>query len=131
MAFRLVGGMPDSHDLEGTVTSGVAIAAGDVLAINGNVLERATSSSTIHTIVGVASETITTAATLIKYKLIQQGQLWEADTANNTDSTERYESCALTDHDTLDILGVYKFFLIVLEILKKMTRRKQAMSCAA
>lgn len=100
--MRLVAGFPENFTLEGTVTSGTAIAVGDILAINGNVLERATSSSTIHTIVGVANETISTTATLIKFIPFVQGQLWEVDTANNTDSTELYESMALTDFDTVN-----------------------------
>lgn len=102
MAFKLRGGFPDSFTVEAVVTAGVAIAEGDLLAINGNVLERATASSTIHTIFGVAAETITTADSLIKVIPVCQGQLWEADAANNTDSTERYESMVLTDHDTIN-----------------------------
>jgi hypothetical protein len=116
MAFKLVGGFPDGYSIEGTVTAGTAIAEGDMLAINGNVLQRATSSSTIHTIVGVAAETITTSDTKIKYIPIVQGQLWEVDTANNTDSTELYESMVLTDHDTVnnsdtDVTGETGVFL--------------------
>jgi len=102
MAMRLIGGYPENFSVEMTVTSGTAVAAGDILAINANVVERATSSSTIHTIVGVAAETISTTATLIKVIPFAQGQIWEVDTANNTDSTERYESMALTDHDTVN-----------------------------
>lgn len=102
MAAKLVGGFPENFTVEATVTAGTAIATGDILAINGNVLERATSSSTIHTIFGVAAETISTAATLIKVIPFCQGQLWEVDTVNNTDSTELYESMVLTDHDTIN-----------------------------
>jgi len=102
MAAKLVGGFPDNYTVEATVTSGTAIAAGDILAINGNVLERATSSSSIHTVFGVAAETISTSATLIKVIPFCQGQLWEVDTVNDTDSTERYESMVLTDHDTIN-----------------------------
>lgn len=102
MAMRLIGGFPDNYTVEGTVTAGTAIATGDILAINGNVLQRATASSTIHTIVGVAAETITTAATLIKFIPFVAGQLWEVDTAADTATTQRYESMILTDHDTID-----------------------------
>lgn len=101
MAMRLVGGFPDNFTVEGTVTAGVAIAAGDILAINGNVVERATSSSTIHTIVGVAAELIGTAATKIKMIPFVQGQIWEVDAASNSATTQRYESMVLTDHDTI------------------------------
>ena len=102
MAMRLRGGFPDNYTVQGTVTAGVAIAIGDILDISGNVLQRATSNSTIHTIVGVAAETITTAATTIKFIPFVQGQLWEVDTANDTDGTELYESMALTEHDTVN-----------------------------
>jgi hypothetical protein len=97
-----VGGTPESFDFEATVTAGTAIAAGDVLAINGNVLERATASSTIHTILAVASETISTSATKIKVTLIRPGQIWEAATKNNTDATELYESMILNDEASVD-----------------------------
>ena len=102
MAFRLVGGAIQNYTVEATVTSGTAVAAGDALAINGNVLERATSSSNIHTLVGVAAETISTTATLIKVIPIVQGQLWEADVVDNTATTQRYESMVFTDHDTVN-----------------------------
>lgn len=102
MGFKLVGGQPDSFDFEATVSAGTAIAAGDLLDISGNVLQRATSSSTIHTILAVASETISTTATKIKVKLIQPGQIWEAPVTNNTASTQLYESMVLTDHATVN-----------------------------
>ena len=106
MAMRLASGLPDNYVFPvGTVTAGVAIAEGDILAINGNVLERATSSSTIHTVVGVAAETITTAATSIKFVPFVQGQLWIVDVANNTATDQLYESMALTDHDTVNNSG--------------------------
>lgn len=100
--MRLVSGWPESYTFEGTVTAGVAIAEGSVLAINGNVLERATATSNIHTIVGVAAETITTAATLIKYIPFVQGQIWDVDCTNDTATTMRYESMILTDSVTID-----------------------------
>jgi hypothetical protein len=117
MAFKLVGGMPgDSFAVLLPVTAGVAIAEGDLLDINGNVVQRATSSSTICTILAVAAETISTAATSIKATLICQGQLWEADCTNNTAANQLLESCALTDHAYLsntstDVTGPTGVFL--------------------
>lgn len=102
MAFRLVGGFPDSYTLEGTVTAGTAIAEGDMLALSGNVLARASASSTIHSVFGVAAETISTAATTIKYIPLIDGQLWEWDTFANTDSTELYEGQILKTYATVD-----------------------------
>jgi len=102
MAVSYVGGMTESSAIQGTVTAGVAIAEGDVLAYNGNVLERATSSTTIHDIAGVALETITTTDTLILFAQFMPGQQYEVDTANNTATTQRYEGMILTDHDTIN-----------------------------
>jgi len=101
---RLVSGIGEDFAYEATVTAGTAVAEGDVLDINGNVLQRATASSTIHTLAAVAAETISTTATKIRVIQIigNETQIWEFDTANNTDSTERYENCILTDHDTLN-----------------------------
>jgi len=102
MAISFIGGFPETSALEGTVTAGTAIAEGDLLEYSGNVLQRATSSSTIHTLAGVALETISTTATEIKFAQILPGQLFEVDVANNTASTQRYESMILTDHDTIN-----------------------------
>jgi len=116
MAFRLKSGFPENFTIEVPVTAGVAIAEGDLLDINGNVLQRATSSSTILTIIGVAAETISTAATLIKVIPVCQGQIWEADCTNSTASNQLFESCALTDHGHLsntssDVTGPTAVFL--------------------
>lgn len=99
MAFKLIGGFPDDYTVEATVTAGTAIAAGDLLDMNGNVLQRATSSSTIHSVFGVAAETISTTATTIKVIPLVDGQLWEADATNDAATTQRYEGMILTDHD--------------------------------
>lgn len=102
MAFKLIGGYPDNFTVEGTVTAGTAIAAGDLLDFNGNVLQRATSSSTIHTVFGVAAETITTTATRIKVIPLVDGQIWEVDATNNAATTQLYEGMILTDHATVN-----------------------------
>lgn len=104
--------------VEATVTAGVAIATGDILAINGNVLERATSSSTIHTIFGVADETISTAATKIRIIPFIQGQIWEVASGSNTATTQLYESMVLVDHTSVnntdsDVTGPTGIFLCV------------------
>ena len=119
MAFKLVGGFPENQAVELPVTAGVAIATGDLVAINGNVVERATSSSTIHTIVGVAAETISTAATVLKVIPVCQGQLWEAScNANTHASNQTLETYALTDHanianDSTDVPGATGVFTLL------------------
>lgn len=102
MAFKLVSGFPEHFAVECPVTAGTAIQAGEVLAINGNVLERATASSTIHTIWGVSAESISTSASAIKVIPITDSQIWEADCKNNTASNQLFESAILEDHDSLD-----------------------------
>lgn len=93
---RLVGAILESQSILGTVTAGTVITKGDVLDKSGNVLQAATSSSTIHTIVGVAAETIDTAASTILFvPIVPFAQLWEFDTTNNTATTQRYESAIL------------------------------------
>lgn len=99
---KQIGGFPDNFAVVMTVTEGVAIAEGDILAYNGNVVERSTASSTIHSIVGFAAETITTAAKTIKVNLFIQGQLYEVSTKNNTDTTERYEGMILDGYSGVD-----------------------------
>lgn len=116
MAFKLIGGFPATYTFEATVASGVAIATGDMLAISGNVLERATSSSSIHTIVGVAAETISTSATRILVIPVVQGQIWDCEGNAAFASTHLYDSYALTDHDTIandatDVTGPTGVFL--------------------
>jgi hypothetical protein len=102
MAFKLIGGFPDSFTVEATVTAGTAIAEGDLLDVNGNVLQRATQASTIHTIFGVAAETISTTATKIKVTPVCQGQLWEVDCDSAFAATQLYESMILTDHNSVN-----------------------------
>jgi hypothetical protein len=101
---RLVSGIGEDFAYEATVTAGTAIAEGDVLDISGNVLQRATASSTIHTLAAVAAETISTTATTIRVIPIigNETQIWEFDTTNNSATTQRYENAILTDHATLN-----------------------------
>ncbi len=100
--MKLVGGFPDNFTLEGTIAAGVAIATGDVLAFNGNELVRATATSTIHSVVGVAAETVSTTATRIKYIPFVDGQLWEVATKNNTAANQLYEGMILEAHGSVD-----------------------------
>lgn len=106
MSFKLVGGMPDSFSFEAPVTAGTAIAEGQALAINGNVVERVTASSTIHTLLAVARDTITTAATTIRCSLVCPGMIFQADTKSNTHATNQtLQSCIFDTSATLDNTG--------------------------
>lgn len=106
MGFKLVGGYPESFVIEAPVTAGVAIQEGDALVINGNVLERATSSSTIHTLFGVARESISTTATRIKVSPVCQGQIYEGVMKNNTHASDQiFESAIFEDHDSINNTG--------------------------
>lgn len=95
MSFKLVGGWPEEDVENGVVTAGTAITKGKLLVVNGNVLAEADANATIHTIWGVADETIGTSAASIKYIPIIAGQTWEADTTNNSATTQRYENCII------------------------------------
>jgi len=108
MSFRYIGGFPDAQVVELPCAAGVAIAEGDALdgIASTNQVIRVTGSSTIHTLLAVAAETITTSATRIKCLLVNQGMLWSADTTNNTHATNQtLQSCIFTDSKTLSNTG--------------------------
>lgn len=119
MAFKLVGGFPESFAFVAPVTAGTAINEGDALAINGNVLERATASSTIHTLFGIARETITTAATEILVAPVCQGQLFQGDMKNNTHATNQifesaiFDTSATIDNTSSDVTGPTGIWLML------------------
>lgn len=94
MAFRLVSGMPENFAVQYPVTAGTAITAGTVLVINGNVVAAGDANATIHTIVAVAAESIGTApAVILGIPITGPGQIWEADTVNDTHaSNQLFES---------------------------------------
>lgn len=102
MSARLIGGTPDSYAVEVPVTAGTAIQAGDILDKSGNVVQRATASSTMMTLFGVAAESISTAATAIKVTRFVPGQTWSVDTKNNTATNQLFEGAILQDHLTID-----------------------------
>lgn len=121
MAFRLVGGMPENFAVEYPVTAGTAIARGVVLAINGNVVEAAGASATIHTIMAVSAESIgTSPSKILAIPITGPGQIWEADTVNNTHaSNQLLESCVLNstgllvDNTASDVTGPTGVFTIL------------------
>ncbi len=103
MAFKLRGGYPESFVLQLPVTAGTAIAEGDALVINGNVVARADANATIHTLFGIARETITTAATSILCAPVCQGQIYEGAMKNNTHATNQLlESAIFNDQASID-----------------------------
>lgn len=89
-------------------TTETAMAKGDALAVDitNNALERAVSTSTVLTMRAVCMETRVAGDADVLVILIDGGQLWEADTTNNTHATNQtYERCALTDHVTVNNSG--------------------------
>lgn len=119
MSFKLIGGYPESFVVSLPVTAGVAIAEGEAVDINGNVVQRTTASSTIHTLFGIARETITTAATSLLVAPVCQGQLFEAATKNNTHATNQtmqsaiFDTQASIDNTGADVTGPTGVFLIL------------------
>ena len=103
MSFRRVGGI-DMGNIEYVVTAGTAVAEGECLAENGNVVQRASATSTIHTVACIAAQTISTTDALILGTPLLNGpiQLWETDCSNNTAATQLYENMILTDKLYLD-----------------------------
>lgn len=102
MAVKYIGGMPESFSLQGTVSAGVAIQEGDILDSSGNVLQRATSSSTIHTVKGYAAKSISATDTVIEWKPFLPGQIFEVDAQSNTATTQLYEGMVLQDHSKVN-----------------------------
>ena len=89
-------------------TTETAMAKGDVLVvdISNNALERATSTATVLTLRAVCMETRVAGDTDVLVTFINNSQIWEADTANNSHaSNQTFERCTLTDHDTLNNSG--------------------------
>jgi len=85
-------------------TTETAMAKGDVLEWDrpNNALQRATSTTTAADMFGVCYQTRVSGDTEVVVVPFSPGQVWEAELANNSSSSETGERMALTDHDTLD-----------------------------
>ncbi len=90
--------------IEVAKTTETVTAKGDVMAWDrgNNALERATSSTTAADMFGVCMEIQTAADTTVIVVPFSPGQIWEADLASNSSTSETGERMELTDHDTLN-----------------------------
>ena len=89
------------------VTSSLAITIGDLLAYSrsAGTLIKATSSSSVEDIAGVAEETITTAATSVLYRPADPDDLYEVSSTNNANSSHNYQRMVLTDENEVNNTG--------------------------
>ncbi len=65
----------------------------------------ATSSTSGDTLIGVAMETVTSAATSLLVALIEPSQEWECETANAVNAAHNYQKMVLTDANTVNNTG--------------------------
>jgi hypothetical protein len=95
------------QDVPLTVSSN-AIASGDLLDLAvGSVSWEDASSSTQHwQLKAVATETVTTAATTCKARMVSSiTQLWVVESANNSDAAHNGDRMVLTDTNTVNNTG--------------------------
>jgi len=62
----------------------------------------ATSSATVYTILGVAAETVTSAATELLIRVLEPSQVWECEVANTVTANDQYQLMVLSDKDTVN-----------------------------
>jgi hypothetical protein len=65
----------------------------------------ATSSTSMDTLVGVAMETVTSAATELLIAIIEPSQKWECEVANTVSANHNYQKMVLTDANTVNNTG--------------------------
>ncbi len=65
----------------------------------------ATSSTTVQFILGIAMETVTSAATELLIAMIEPSQKWECEVANTVSANHNYQDMVLTDANTVNNTG--------------------------
>lgn len=65
----------------------------------------ATSSTSGDLLIGVAAETVTSAATSLKVRMIEPSQVWECEVANTVNAAHNYMKMVLTDANTVNNTG--------------------------
>lgn len=91
---------------EVTISSN-AVTIGDLMELDvGAVAWTDADASTEHwQLKGVAIETVTTAATVIKLQMVTPGQIWVAETANNSAAVDNGDRMLLSDANTVNNTG--------------------------
>ena len=84
-----------------------AVTLGDLLELDiGAIAWTDADSGTEHwQLKAVASETVTTSATDVKCRLVAPGQMWEAESANSSDTADNGDRMLLTDTNTVNNTG--------------------------
>ena len=88
-------------------TSSLAITKGDLLAFDrsNNVVIKATSSTSVEDLAGVAVETIVSTETSVLVQKVDENDEFVAPTTNNTAATMNYERMVLTDENEVNNTG--------------------------
>lgn len=87
--------------------SSLAVTGGDMLmlGVGATTWSAATSSIQHWQLKAVAAETVANTATEVKCRLVKPGQLWIAETANNSAAADNGDRMALTDTNTVNNSG--------------------------
>ncbi len=105
MPFKRTSGSDRGFD-RGDISS-ISGSIGDVLAYDrsNHVLIKATSSTSIEDLAGIATEDYTTAMTSVLYQKIIMKDKYVVNTTNNSSSNHNYQRMVLTDAATVNNTG--------------------------
>lgn len=94
------------HDMELPVSS-LTLAIGDMLELDvGATTWTEAAATTEHwQLKAVCTESTTTADTVVKARMVASGQLWEAESANNSAAADNGDRMLLTDKNTVNNTG--------------------------
>jgi hypothetical protein len=103
--FQRVSGA--DRGFERFTTSSLAITQGDLLVFDraNNVVIKATSSTSMEDVAGVAVETITSAETSVLVQRVTEDDEYVVNTTNNTTTASNYERMVLTDENEVNNTG--------------------------
>lgn len=107
MAGFKLSSAPDSPMIEEWTVSGLTLAQGDLLELDaGATTATEADSSTNHfQRKGVVLNPVTSSETLAKVQVVNPDQIWEAESANNSNSSHNGDLMVLTDKNTVNNTG--------------------------
>ena len=105
--FRLVKSNAEANDVEEWTVSSLTLAVGDLLEMDlGASTATVADSSTEHWLrKGVCQEAATSSDTLVTVVLVNPDQVWEVESANNSNATHNGDRMLLTDKNTVNNTG--------------------------
>lgn len=106
MAFKLMSSTGTEAAIELPITS-LVVTSGDLLALAvGSATWAAGAATTEHwQLKAIATETVANTATVVKAMIVQPGQVWEVESANNSNATHNGDRMLLTDANTVNNAG--------------------------